>query len=998
MDEFVTRILALILFLLPNLAFAQNPSPTQQQVLNAIASNLPTNNANQISALLLRNTLDLMTSAIFSPSGPITFNGPIAALNTVVPASYTTPAYSFNDIGITGLNFPDNALHFAFTITGNSPPTGSGGYVGLNVVQFGVGRGVNAFVAGAIESAVALGGSGHYFGSNPYVVVCGTAVIVGQCPFGTPAALASASGMEVDFFGYTGGSTVYKEGVRITDQSQIQASGAGALSTAITIARIPSAPGYQYAMYLGDPTEGDSFFPLTSTGSVIKLNTTNSVIDSIIDGSGIAGPITAAFRLPDNIAVMKWPSWTFFETPSLMAFQSSGGVNGLLVQTTASLFSGTVTSGNQNTNAGAFILEGLTTGTVTIQPGNANAGTFNFNLPVTAGATGQILASGGGGSSPMTWGPPPGGLSIASFGGVNDGVTDNHAAFVAAVTAIRATSSGCGLIWFGPGTWFTSSSYDVPSCISVTGAGRGITFLKGPPSGQPAPLGYTLIAYGTFNGTGNHGISGVTTYAINTPTEGSLTVTTTTASDASHFTVGGVIAVSGTLHATNFWFPYWTTEVVSADPATGIITLAKTLPFGGSDVSLVQNIIDRPHDITISNLTLMGSGVGAMQANTTQNLTFDNIEVSGTTATGTNNHAYFSIAGSVNPRVTNSKFINYVDCLGCFYANYSNLVISNGQLSIDGGTQDSVFDSIAITDPGSNGSAASGIVVVSDANHNKIVNSHITNVPSGFSGINVGQSNDGTEGANIFCNNTVTGIDTTVTSMIVTSSVGNIICSSVFDTASIAVRLSTNSTGTLIVGNNAINVIGSQTYVADSTSGIINPILPQNFSNFTANSTTPNVGFGTITTSNSVSTSVTNFTGGSLGQIVTLLVSDANTTLVQGSTMFLRGQANYSPPSGTVMQFILRTSGQWYELSRTQANTSQEVFLRGILSTNQTFTAAAPTVAAAQVGLGSTTATAGSGNCPSTMSTSVSATQAVQGCLIINVAGTARQIPFLTSP
>jgi hypothetical protein len=65
---------------------------------------------------------------------------------------------------------------------------------------------------------------------------------------------------------------------------------------------------------------------------------------------------------------------------------------------------------------------------------------------------------------------------------------------------------------------------------------------------------------------------------------------------------------------------------------------------------------------------------------------------------------------------------------------------------------------------------------------------------------------------------------------------------------------------------------------------------------------------------------------------------------------------------------------------------------------NMVYTAAAPTAAASQVAFGNGVATAGTTNCPSTMSTSVSATQAVQGCIVINVAGTARQIPFFTSP
>lgn len=65
-----------------------------------------------------------------------------------------------------------------------------------------------------------------------------------------------------------------------------------------------------------------------------------------------------------------------------------------------------------------------------------------------------------------------------------------------------------------------------------------------------------------------------------------------------------------------------------------------------------------------------------------------------------------------------------------------------------------------------------------------------------------------------------------------------------------------------------------------------------------------------------------------------------------------------------------------------------------INTTNVVATAAAPTVAAAQVGYGSTITTAGSGTCPATMNTSISATQAVAGCLIINVAGTPRNAPF----
>ena len=55
-----------------------------------------------------------------------------------------------------------------------------------------------------------------------------------------------------------------------------------------------------------------------------------------------------------------------------------------------------------STSSSGFLARGSTSGTVSILP-QPNSGTFNFNLPITPGATGQILASAGGGSAPMSW-------------------------------------------------------------------------------------------------------------------------------------------------------------------------------------------------------------------------------------------------------------------------------------------------------------------------------------------------------------------------------------------------------------------------------------------------------------------------------------------------------------------------------------------------------------------------------------------------------------------
>lgn len=52
--------------------------------------------------------------------------------------------------------------------------------------------------------------------------------------------------------------------------------------------------------------------------------------------------------------------------------------------------------------ASPFTVLGSSSGIITLQP-QAAAGTYNWNWPITAGTSGYVLTSAGGGSSPMTW-------------------------------------------------------------------------------------------------------------------------------------------------------------------------------------------------------------------------------------------------------------------------------------------------------------------------------------------------------------------------------------------------------------------------------------------------------------------------------------------------------------------------------------------------------------------------------------------------------------------
>lgn len=84
-----------------------------------------------------------------------------------------------------------------------------------------------------------------------------------------------------------------------------------------------------------------------------------------------------------------------------------------------------------------------------------------------------------------------------------------------------------------------------------------------------------------------------------------------------------------------------------------------------------------------------------------------------------------------------------------------------------------------------------------------------------------------------------------------------------------------------------------------------------------AGDTTPSVySAGVFVTANTGSTSITTFDDGSAGRSIVLVFADANTTLVNGSTLKLNGGANYTGAAGNVMQFVTDDGSIWREKSQ----------------------------------------------------------------------------------
>ena len=80
--------------------------------------------------------------------------------------------------------------------------------------------------------------------------------------------------------------------------------------------------------------------------------------------------------------------------------------------------------------------------------------------------------------------------------------------------------------------------------------------------------------------------------------------------------------------------------------------------------------------------------------------------------------------------------------------------------------------------------------------------------------------------------------------------------------------------------------------------------------------TTPNVGLGDVfTLTNSGAISITAFDNAQVGQIITLIFTDGNTTVVDGANLHLAGGVNFVGSADDIL-VLLWDGTHWYEVSR----------------------------------------------------------------------------------
>lgn len=185
---------------------------------------------------------------------------------------------------------------------------------------------------------------------------------------------------------------------------RIQGTTYGPITTAsgITVGVSPVAGGsagnvlYDNTGILGEYNQ----VPLGEGGTNANLTASNGgLFYSTASAGAILSGTATANQLPmsGSSAAPTWSTATYPPTAGAGTVLNAATSNTIMATATPTLG----TAGN----SGKLNLVGSSSGTITIQPQNG-AGTYNLNLPITAGSTGQMLQSAGGGATAMTWWAP----------------------------------------------------------------------------------------------------------------------------------------------------------------------------------------------------------------------------------------------------------------------------------------------------------------------------------------------------------------------------------------------------------------------------------------------------------------------------------------------------------------------------------------------------------------------------------------------------------------
>lgn len=483
-------------------------------------------------------------------------NGNITVAGTLVPGNGGTGQSTYTDGQLLIGNSVGNTLTKA-TLTAGANVTITNGNGSITIASTG-GGGSGCTTAGSATQVLTDNGSGGCTSAAAFLYSAGTATlgtagsVVGSVAFKNATSGTLTVSPEAGALGtvtltlpaVTDTVAAIAATQTLTNKSMTTFSGALTFNPANanftasptgtgTVTISPATVGTFNNVNIGASTAGTGrFTTLTATGAValspasanVVLSPTGTGVVTIapatlgtINNASIGATTASTGRFttltttgavtlsPANASITASPTGTGTVT---LNPATAGTINNMSIgQTTKAAGSFTTIVGTSSATlgvaagtTGSVILNGTTSGAVTITP-QAAAGTYNFNLPTSAGSSGQPLLSGGGGASAQTYGTlgvAAGGTGQTTYtdGQLLIGNTTGNTLAKSTLTAgagvsitngsgtITIAATGSSLAWGGIKSANFNAVANTIYCVSTTGGAVTATLLGSPADGD----------------------------------------------------------------------------------------------------------------------------------------------------------------------------------------------------------------------------------------------------------------------------------------------------------------------------------------------------------------------------------------------------------------------------------------------------------------------------------------------------------------------------------
>lgn len=380
----------------------------------------------------------------------------------------------------------------------------------------------------------------------------------------------SGGEINVEATGAVGSTVFYKSGLQIANLQNDVLQGTD-FDAALSISNIsPSTtPGWRDGL-LFSAANGQQ--PMnTANGTLIKTRGAATVLNGIdissytittsafksanfnVSGTGIittTPPTNNGLAMSDGTATaVLYPSSSFTNSVAIGASTNHPVI--FLQNNSEAGYIDTSKQFNIGVNGitqGLINLRGLTSGAISIGA-QAAAGTYNFNLPITAGTSGQVLTSAGGGSSAMTWSTSTTGTvtNIATTSPIGGGPITNTGTITCATCVTSAASLTSNQLIIGAGS---------QASAALGTLGTTTTVLHGNAAGAPT---FGAVVSADLNIT----TTTCTNQFVTAISSGSVgTCTTDTLASAQHANQGTTTTV---LHGNAAGNPSWAAVSLTTD-------------------------------------------------------------------------------------------------------------------------------------------------------------------------------------------------------------------------------------------------------------------------------------------------------------------------------------------------------------------------------------------------------------------------------------------------